>query len=138
MSRLGGRSSSRQQSSVFSSGGAGGRPVTSRISSSSRVSRSSRASASASKLLAVLGQEPPRLVVARVDDPDHLFIYGAGGLLTIGSFSAVTARSTQVRVLRGASFYRPQLLAHPPAGDHPTREVGGRSMSLSAPVVLVP
>src|SRR5918993_2206241 len=36
---------------LFSSGGAGGRPVTSRISSSSRVSRSNRARASASSSL---------------------------------------------------------------------------------------
>src|SRR5829696_7347941 len=38
---------------------------------------------------------------------------------------AVTARSTQVRIFAGREFYRPQLLAHSPAGYHSPRKVGG-------------
>src|SRR5215207_3121314 len=77
------------------------------------------------ELLAVLREQTAGLLVALIDDARYLFVYGSGGLLTIGSFSAVTARSTKVRVVAGREFYRPQLLAHPPARDHSSRKVGG-------------
>src|SRR5215217_1550183 len=76
------------------------------------------------ELLAMLGQESPGLVVAFAYDAAHLGVYDAGGLLAEGLLRTVTARSTQVRVFAGREFYRPQLLAHSPAGDHSPRKVG--------------
>src|SRR5918993_808155 len=48
-----------------------------------------------------------------------------GRPLHIGFFPAVTAPSAKVDILARGEFYRPQLLAHPPAGDHSPRKVGG-------------
>src|SRR5918992_4438328 len=76
------------------------------------------------ELLAMFGQESPGLVVAFAYDPVYLGIHDAGGLLAEMFLRAVTARSTKVRVLAGREFYRPQLLAHSPAGDHSPRKVG--------------
>src|SRR5215208_4494773 len=76
------------------------------------------------ELLAMFGQESPGHVVAFAYDPVYLGVHDAGGLLAEGLLRAVTARSTQVRVFAGREFYRPQLLAHSPAGDHSPREVG--------------
>src|SRR5215211_4604763 len=76
------------------------------------------------ELLAVLGQELPRLVVAFAYDPVYLGVHNAGGLLAEMFLRAVTARSTKVRVFAGREFYRPQLLAHSPAHDHSPRKVG--------------
>src|SRR5829696_3476432 len=76
------------------------------------------------ELLAVLGQELPRLVVAFAYDPVYLGVHDAGGLLAEMFLRTVTARSTQVRVFAGREFYRPQLLAHSPAHDHSPRKVG--------------
>src|SRR5215210_3574807 len=77
------------------------------------------------ELLAVFGQEPAGLVMALVDDPEHLGVHGAGGLLAEGLITAVTARYTKVSVLAWGEFDRPELLAHSPARDHPASEVGG-------------
>src|SRR5918995_2995877 len=77
------------------------------------------------ELLAMLREEPAGLLVALIEDAPHLFVYDAGGLLAEGLLPTVTARSAQVRVFAGREFYRPHLLAHPPAGDHPPRKVGG-------------
>src|SRR5918995_1384913 len=77
------------------------------------------------ELLAMLREEPAGLLVALIEDAPHLFVYDAGGLLVEGLLPTVTARSAQVRVFAGREFYRPHLLAHPPAGDHPPRKVGG-------------
>src|SRR3712207_8782894 len=60
-----------------------------------------------------------------VDDLEYLGVYRAGGFLAEGLLSAVTARSTKVRVLARGELDRPELLAHPPAGDHRAGEVGG-------------
>src|SRR5919107_1944564 len=76
------------------------------------------------ELLAMFGQESPGLVVAFAYDPVYLGVHDAGGLLAEWFLRAVTARSTKVRVFAGREFYRPQLLAHPPAGDHSPRKVG--------------
>src|SRR5215213_2711826 len=76
------------------------------------------------ELLAVLGQELPRLVVAFAYDLVYLGVHDAGGLLAEMFLRTVTARSTQVRVFAGREFYRPQLLAHSPAHDHSPRKVG--------------
>src|SRR5215213_5938704 len=76
------------------------------------------------EVLAMFGQESPGLVVAFAYDPVYLGVHDAGGLLAEGLLRAVTARSTQVRVFAGREFYRPQLLAHSPAGDHSPRKVG--------------
>src|SRR5215213_6368950 len=76
------------------------------------------------ELLAMLGQESPGLVVAFAYDAVYLGVHDAGGLFAEGILRAVTARSTQVRVFAGREFYRPQLLAHSPAGDHSPCEVG--------------
>src|ERR671916_3441121 len=76
------------------------------------------------ELLAMFGQASPGLVVAFAYDPVYLGIHDAGGLLAEMFLRAVTARSTKVRVLAGREFYRPQLLAHSPAGDHSPRKVG--------------
>src|SRR5829696_4948544 len=77
------------------------------------------------ELLAVLREQTAGLLVALIDDARYLFVYGSGGLLTIGSFSAVTARSTKVGVFAGRELDSSQLLAHPPPRDHRTSEVGG-------------
>src|ERR687895_1676707 len=77
------------------------------------------------ELLAMFGQESPGLDVAFAYDPVYLGVHDAGGLLAEMFLRAVTARSTKVRVFAGREFYRPQLLAHPPAGDHSPRKVGG-------------
>src|SRR5688572_11385202 len=77
------------------------------------------------ELLAMFGQEPLRLVVAFAYDPVYLGVHDAGGLLAEMFLRTVTARSTEVRVFAGREFYRPQLLAHSPAGDHSPRKVGG-------------
>src|SRR5215212_1243374 len=76
------------------------------------------------ELLAMFGQKSPGLVVAFAYDPVYLGVHNAGGLLAEMSLRAVTARSTKVRVVAGREFYRPQLLAHSPAGDHSPRQVG--------------
>src|SRR5215211_4068322 len=76
------------------------------------------------ELLAMLGQESPGLVVAFAYDAVYLGVHDAGGLFAEGILRAVTARSTQVRVFAGREFYRPQLLAHSPAGDHSPGKVG--------------
>src|ERR671910_2973293 len=76
------------------------------------------------ELLAVFGQESPGLVVAFAYDPVYLGVHDAGGLLAEMFLRAVTARSTKVGVFAGREFYRPQLLAHSPAGDHSPRKVG--------------
>ena len=57
-----------------SRGGAGGSPVTSRISCSLRVSRATKASASASSCLRCALRETLGLVVALADDLEHLGI----------------------------------------------------------------
>src|SRR5919112_797796 len=71
----------------------------------------------------MFGQESPGLVVAFAYDPVYLGVHDAGGLLAEMFLCAVTSRSTKVRVFAGREFYRPQLLAHPPAGDHSPRKV---------------
>src|SRR5215212_8913616 len=76
------------------------------------------------ELLAMFGQESPCLVVAFAYDPVYLGVHDAGGLLAEKFLRAVTSRSTKVRVFAGREFYRPQLLAHSPAGDHSPRKVG--------------
>src|SRR5829696_9506451 len=76
------------------------------------------------ELFAMLGQESPGLVVAFAYDAVYLGVHDAGGLLAEMFLRAVTARSTKVRVFAGREFYRPQLLAHSPAGDHSPRKVG--------------
>src|SRR4029453_2787216 len=56
--------------------------------------------------------------------PVYLGVHDAGGLLAEMFLCAVTSRSTKVRVFAGREFYRPQLLAHSPAGDHSPRKGG--------------
>src|SRR5215208_2514388 len=75
------------------------------------------------ELLAMFGQESPGLVVAFAYDPVYLGVHDAGGLLAEMFLRAVTARSTKVGVFAGREFYRPQFLAHSPAGDHSPRKV---------------
>src|SRR5215216_1281937 len=72
----------------------------------------------------MFGQESPGLVVALIDDARHLFVYGAGGLLAKG-FLARIASSPEESVLARGELDSSQLLAHPPARDHRTSEVGG-------------
>src|SRR5688500_14421243 len=75
------------------------------------------------ELLAMFGQESPGLVVAFAYDPVYLGVHHAGGLLAEGLL-ARQATSPEVRVFAGREFYRPQLLAHSPAGDHSPCKIG--------------
>src|SRR5215211_2666010 len=76
------------------------------------------------ELLAVLREETEGLFVALIHDAEHLFVYVASGLLAEGLL-ARKASSSEVRVLAWGELDRPQLLAHPPAGDHSPRQIGG-------------
>src|SRR5215212_1091677 len=80
----------------------------------------------------MFGQETAGFVVALVDDAEHLFVYGTGGLLAEGLLARIapsskpsSGPSSEVRRLARGELHRPELLAHPPAGDHSPRQVGG-------------
>ena len=107
-----------------SSGGAGGSPVTARISSSFSVSRASSASASASSCvrccassrfasswLSPMIRAPPRRSTCAVCSLN-------------GFDAAVALRSAQVRVLARRELHHADPLAHAPARDHAPRERG--------------
>src|SRR5215204_633743 len=76
------------------------------------------------ELPTVLREETESLFVALIHDAEYLLVYAAGGLLAEGLL-ARKAPSSEVRVLSRGELNRTQLIAHPPAGYHPPRQVGG-------------
>src|SRR2546421_4330934 len=74
------------------------------------------------ELLPVLRQKAPRLVVAFVDDAKHFGVDHARRLVAERLFRSVSARDTQVRILARRKLDEAELLAHPPARDHLSRD----------------
>ena len=57
------------------------------------------------ELLAVLREEMAGLFVALIDDAEHLFVYGAGGLLAVGFLARLA--SSEDSVLAWGELDRP-------------------------------
>src|SRR5205085_9675886 len=74
--------------------------------------------------LAMLVEQPLRLVVAFADDPPHFLVDELRGFLAERALTGIRRRPAQIGILARRELHHADALAHAPARDHLARQRG--------------